>query len=264
MTTWRGMKRLANGIVIAGVGVVAAPVAWAHFQALIPSPDMVIAGGPKTVELEMVFTHPMACGPAMEMGWPKQFGVLVGGKKIDLMDTLEEKHVDGKTAYRASHAIAAPGDYVFFIEPAPYWEPAERKMIVHYTKVVVDAYGDEQGWDAMVGFPIEIEPLARPYGLWTGNLFRGIVKKNGKPVPFAEVEVEYWNADAKIQAPADPFVTQVTKADANGVFSYAMPKAGWWAFAALIDGDEKMKSPEGDDADVELGGVIWVNCKDMK
>ena len=82
---------------------------------------------------------------------------------------------------------------MFFIEPAPYWEPAEQKMIVHYTKVVVDAFGAEDGWDARVGFPVEIEPLARPYGLWTGNTFRGIVLREGKPVPFATVEVEYYN-----------------------------------------------------------------------
>ena len=264
MAIRRKMNRQANGIVLVTLVMVGAPFARAHFQALLPSPDMVAAGTSKTVELDVVFTHPMECGPAMEMGRPKQFGVLVGGRKHDLMDTLEEKRVDGKRAYRASYTIKAPGDYVFYIEPAPYWEPGEQKMIVHYTKVVVDAYGEEEGWDAMVGFPVEIEPLVRPYGLWTGNLFRGIVKKNGKPVPFAKVEIEYWNADAKVRPPADPFVTQVIKADAIGVFSYAMPKAGWWAFAALIDGDEKMKSPEGEDVDVELGGLIWVNCKDMK
>ena len=57
-------------------------------------------------------------------------------------------------------------------------------MIIHYTKVVVNAMGAEEGWDTLVGFPVEIEPLVRPYGLWTGNAFRGIVKKHGEPVPF--------------------------------------------------------------------------------
>ncbi|MFQ6098554.1 MAG: DUF4198 domain-containing protein, partial [Armatimonadota bacterium] len=103
----------------------------------------------------------------------------------------------------------------------------------------------------------------RPYALWTGNVFRGIVKKRGKPVPFAEVEVEYWNED-RVKIPADPFVTQVIKADRNGVFSYAMPRAGWWAFAALIDGDEKMENPDGEKVDVEWGALIWVKTVDMK
>jgi len=256
----RGLRVVASAIVLVCLTAVSS---WAHFQVVLPSSDVVTADGTRTVELKIVFTHPMEQGPTMEMGKPKQFGVLAGGRKQDLLGTLQAQKVDGKTAYTACYTFKAPGDYVFYLEPAPYWEPAEQKMIVHYTKVVVDAFGEEEGWDAMVGFPVEIEPLVRPYGLWTGNLFRGIVKKNGKPVPFAEIEVEYWN-EAGVKIPADPFVTQVIKADGNGVFSYAMPKAGWWGFAALIDGDEKMKNPDGKDVDVELGALIWVKTTDMK
>jgi cobalt/nickel transport protein len=110
--------------------------------------------------------------------------------------------------------------------------------------------------------PVEIEPLVRPTGLWTGNSFRGIVRRNGKPVPFAEVEVEFVN-DGSVKAPNDAFVTQVIKADGAGVFSYAMPRAGWWGFAALVTGDKKMKSPDGKDVSVELGGLMWVKTTDM-
>lgn len=98
-------------------------------------------------------------------------------------------------------------------------------MIIHYTKVVVDYLGAEEGWDQMVGFPVEIEPLVRPYGLWAGNTFRGIVKRNGQPVPFATVEVEYFNQGRQVAIPNDAFSTQVIKADAAGVFSYTMPRA---------------------------------------
>ena len=242
---------------IAGLG-------QAHFQVLRPSQDIVSADGQRTITLDILFTHPMENGPVMQMGEPKQFGVLCRGKKQDLRSTLKEKALDGKRAYTCDYAIRRPGDHVFFIEPAPYWEPAEGKMIIHYTKVVVNAMGMEEGWDADVGFPVEIEPLTRPYGVWTGNLFRGVVKKDGKPVPFAEVEVEYLNEDKAVAIPADAFVTQVVKADANGVFTYAMPKAGWWAFAALIDGDAPMANPEGKKVPVELGALIWVKTMDMK
>lgn len=235
----------------------------AHFQVILPSDEIVSEGGKKTVELRVVFTHPMEQGPVMEMGEPKQFGVLVGGKKQDLKSSLVPITLMGKRAYKCSYRIKAPGDYIFYIEPSPYWEPAEEKMIIHYTKVVVDAFGAEEGWEAMVGFPVEIEPLVRPYGLWTGNVFRGIVKKDGKPVPFAEVEVEYYNEGEKVRIPSDPFVTQVIKADGNGVFSYAIPRAGWWGFAGLLEGDRKMKNPDGKLVDVELGAVIWVKATDM-
>jgi len=253
----------AAGWIAVMVGCLAADEARAHFQVLIPSADVVVAGGNRTVTLEIVFTHPMEQGPAMEMAPPRQFGVLVDGKKHDLLKGLKARKVDGKTAFTCQARTTVPGDYVFFIEPAPYWEPAERKMIVHYTKVVVDVLGAETGWDAMVGFPVEIEPLVRPFGLWTGNAFRGIVKRDGQPVPFATIEVEYYNRDRKVKIPNDAFITQVIKADAAGVFSYTMPKPGWWGFAALLDGEQKMKGPDGQPVDVELGGVIWVKTVDM-
>lgn len=236
----------------------------AHFQVTIPSNDIVSAEGSRTIDLAIVFTHPMEQGPIMEMGEPVQFGVLVMDQKHDLKDTLQLQTVEGVATYATSYKIKAPGDHIFYIEPAPYWEPAEEKMIIHYTKVVVNAMGAEEGWDTMVGFPVEIEPLVRPYGVWTGNLFRGIVKKHGQPVPFAEIEVEYYNEGSNVPIPADAFITQVIKADQNGVFSYAMPKAGWWGFAALIDGDEQLKNPDGKAVDVELGALLWIKAVDME
>jgi cobalt/nickel transport protein len=261
----RTMRKLSSfAVAIALVCCLSATIAVAHFQVLKPSTDIVTAGGSKTVNLDILFTHPMEQGPVMEMGVPVQFGVLVDGEKHDLRETLTAKDVDGATTYACSYKVKAPADYVFYIEPAPYWEPAEQKMIVHYTKVVVDAFAAEEGWDDMVGFPVEIEPLVRPYGLWTGNAFRGIVKKDGKPVPFAEIEVEYWNEGGEVVPPADVFVTQVVKADSHGVFSYVMPRAGWWGFAALVDGDSQMESPAGEMVDVELGALMWVKTVDME
>ncbi len=236
--------------------------AYAHFLELIPSADIVEAGTSKKIDFDLVFSHPMENGPAMEMAKPSEFFVVHGGSKTDLADSLTLNKVDGKSAYKASYTVKTPGDYIFAVAPAPYWEPAEEKMIIHYTKVVVNGFGEEDSWDELVRFPVEIDPLVRPYGLWTGNLFRGVVKHNGKPVPFAEIEVEYLNKDSKVKIPADPFITQVIITDINGGFTYAMPKAGWWAFAALIEGD--MVEHEGERVDVELGGLIWVKCVDME
>jgi cobalt/nickel transport protein len=243
--------------------LVLAAVASAHFQMIIPSANIIGANDPKEVNLDIMFAHPME-GPTMDMKTPTKFGVLIGGEeRKDLLSTLQEVKVSGHSAYKTSYKVGRPGDYIFYIEPAPYWEPTEEKMIIHYSKVVVSVMGEEKGWDAEVGLPVEIIPLVRPYGLWTGNLFSGIVKQNGKPVPHAEVEVEYYNKDRKITPPSDPYVTQVIKADGNGVFSYAMPRAGWWGFAALCEGP-KMKNQEGKEVDVEVGGVFWVFCVDMK
>ena len=240
----------------------AAQPAGAHFQEIIPSTDIVAVEGDRSVTLDLVFTHPMEGGPTMDMGQPVQFGVLAAGKKTDLRSALAKKTVDGKAAFQASHRFKEPGDYIFYVEPTPYWEAAEKKYILHYAKAVVD-FGSGEGWDAAVGFPIEIRPLTRPYGVWTGNLFRGLVTLNGKPLPFAEVEIE-WVNDGTVKAPSDPFVTQIVKTDAGGVFAYAMPRVGWWAFNALTDQGKPMKGPDGKPAPVEIGGTIWVKAVDMK
>lgn len=71
--------------------------------------------------------------------------------------------------------------------------------------------------------------------------------------------------DGRVSAPADAFVTQVIKTDSQGVFSYAMPRAGWWGFAALIlDKAKTMKAPTGEMVPVERGGLTWVRTVDMK
>lgn len=233
--------------------------ALAHFQEILPSADVLPEGGKVTVEL--VFTHPMEHGPTMDMVKPVRVGAVTDKGVEDLTASLVEAPVDGKAAWRFEQTIAAPGAEVLFVEPKPYWEPAENKYIVHYAKVVVDGFASGEGWDRLAGLPVEIAPLVRPTGLWTGNLFRGVVLQDGQPVPGAEIEVE-WINDGSVTPPNEAFITQVIKADDMGVFSYAMPKAGWWGFAALIDGPEAT-SPDGKPAATELGALMWVKATDM-
>jgi cobalt/nickel transport protein len=250
-----------------------APVARAHFGTLIPSENIVTQETSKTLTMEVKFIHPMEMH-YMDLEKPKRFGVVVkGGKPMDLLSTLQG--AQGKAPdqdrsfnfWKAAYTIQKPGDYTFFMEPAPYWEPSEDKFIVHYTKVCVSALGLSEGWDKPVGLETEIVPLARPYGLWTGNVFTGQVLLKGKPVPDAEIEIEYLNEspDNKnlVKAPSDPYVTQVVKADKNGVFTYAMPRAGWWGFAALSEASFKLKK-DGKQKSVEIGAVYWVRTIDMK
>jgi cobalt/nickel transport protein len=263
-------KVIISAIAAAWMTLLAVP-ASAHFGTIVPSDDIITQQDLKTVTIEVKFIHPTE-QHYMEMTRPKEFGVMFDGKKADLIGSLQE--VKGKaphqtesfTFWKADYPIRRPGDYTFFVTPAPYWEPAEDKFIVHYSKVCVNALGKEEGWDKPVGLETEIVPLTRPYGLWTGNLFTGRVLVKGKPVPFAEVEIEYLNEAAeggkKIVPPADPYVTQVVKTDASGVFSYAMPKAGWWGFAALSEASWTLNH-EGKKKNVEIGAVIWVRAIDI-
>ena len=263
MTTFAKMRRLsASAIWVLIIFIVWALPAAAHFQEIIPSADVLPEGG--SVTLDMVFEHPMGSGPNMEMAKPERFAVKQNGKVIELNDQLQKQVVKGKTAWTADYALQRPGAAQFFVVPQPYWEAAEQIYIVHYAKVVVDAYASGEGWDDLIGLPVEIQPLVRPTGLWTGNIFRGVVLKNGKPVPDAEIEVEYVN-HGQIKVPNDAFYTQVIKADAQGVFVYAMPRAGWWGFAALLESDDKRPSPDGKTmVPTELGALMWVKTTDMQ
>lgn len=234
--------------------------ASAHFVQLLPSADVLPEGG--EVALSLVFTHPFDGGPVMQMDRPVQFGMLRGGERVDLSDRLVAAPVGESMTWAAVVELTEPGPAQFYVQPQPYWEPAEGKYIIHYTKVLVDSWASGEGWDTPVGLPVEIMPLTRPTGIWAGNSFSGVVTREGQPVPFAEIEVEFVN-DGSITAPNDAFVTQVIKADANGTFTYAMPRAGWWGFAALVKADEPVTSPEGAEVPVELGGLIWVQTTVM-
>jgi cobalt/nickel transport protein len=241
---------------------VMAGAAWSHFGMLIPSDSMVMQNDDRTLTLALSFSHPFEM-VGMELAKPKSFDVVSGGKTRDLLGSLEAAKVMGHSAWMASYAVKRPGAHVFYMEPQPFWEPAEDVFIIHYTKTVLAAFGDDEGWDAELGLKTEIVPLSKPFGLYAGNVFQGIVKLDGRAVPYAEVEVEYYNRDRKYTAPSDYMITQTIKADGNGVFSYAAPVAGWWGFAALNGADFKLPH-DGQEKEVELGAVIWVKFHEMK
>lgn len=237
-------------------------LALGHFGMIIPSDSMIMQDDKRVVELALSFSHPFEM-VGMDLVKPKAFKVFAGGKTQDLSGSLAKTQVMGRSAWKAAYPIKRPGVYMFYMEPVPYWEPAEDSFIIHYTKTVVTAFGDDEGWDEEIGLRTEIAPLSKPFGLYAGNIFQGIVKLNGKPRPFAEVEVEYYNIDKKYTAPTEYMIAQTIKADENGVFTYAAPKAGWWGFAALSLADFKLKH-NGVDKDVEIGAVIWVKFHDWQ
>jgi cobalt/nickel transport protein len=190
------MKKIILSGIIVSVAIALSPnTGETHFGAIIPSDDIITQYDAPTLKLEAKFIHPMELH-YMPMDKPKQFGVQINGKKQNLRGFLQAAKGKGPSQKRESiywqteYKVKRPGDYTFYMEPAPYWEPAEDLFIVHYTKVCVNALGLEQGWDDPVGLETEIVPLTRPYGLWTGNIFTGQVLLKGEPLPHAEVEIE--------------------------------------------------------------------------
>jgi len=257
------MKTTIRAWIVIAVMLAMTGTAFGHFGMLIPSDNMVMQNDNRSVNLQLSFSHPMEM-VGMELIKPEVFSVWANGKKQSLLNSLKPTQVMGHSAWQSDYQIKRPGIYIFYMEPKPYWEPAEDVFIIHYTKTVVTAFGDDEGWDEEIGLKTEIVPLSKPFGLYAGNVFQGIVKFNGKPVPYTEVEVEYYNKDNKAQAPTDYMVTQTIKADQNGVFTYAAPKAGWWGFAALNEADSKLKLNSGEEKGVELGAVLWVHFENWQ
>ena len=257
----RPFKTGVRSAIVAFVVLFSSPV-MAHFGMVIPSDSMVMQADSRTLRVTLSFSHPMEM-VGMELQKPKVFAVSANGKNQSLLGQLKSTTVMDHGAWTADYAIKRPGVYMFHMEPQPYWEPAEDCFIVHLTKTVVTAFGDDEGWDAELGLKTEIVPLAKPYGLYAGNVFQGIVKVDGKPVAYADVEVEYYNQKRTAHAPTDYMVTQTVKADGNGIFTYSAPVSGWWGFAALNTAEETIKH-DGKDKDVEMGAVIWVYFHDWK
>jgi cobalt/nickel transport protein len=246
--------------------------ASAHFQ-MIYTPESALDSG-KPVGMKLVFTHPFEAGHTMNMEKPEQFFVVRKGRKTDLLDTLKPIQWSSLTntgaAYETTCTLRGMGDNVFCLVPAPYYEKEEDCYIQQITKMIVNTAGFPTDWDTRIGLPAEIVPLDKPYCLWTGNVFRGIVKGDGKPVPYCEIEVEYLNhqplmdknafaGTAAVRAPQDAFITMTIKANAHGEFTFGIPKAGWWGFCALGAGPDDQHNGK----ELSQDAVIWVQAKDM-
>lgn len=228
--------------------------AAAHFGMLIPSRSMVLTQKEAAVAAHVAFAHPFAA-TGMKMEKPGEVFLLDGTDRTPL--ALSDASWLGEQAYATEFQIRRPGVYQLCMSPRPYYEAAEQRFIIHYTKTVIGAFGYEDGYERAAGFPIEIIPLSRPFGNYAGNSFSGLVVYKGKPLAGADVEVEFLNEERKYRAPNPYFETQLVKTDASGVFTFSVPWPGWWGFAALTTGDEKIDH-EGTAREVELGGVIWL------
>ncbi|NNJ67882.1 MAG: DUF4198 domain-containing protein [Boseongicola sp.] len=252
------MKRRILTISVAAF--IATTPAFAHYGMIIPNDPMISQADGRSVALTMSFSHPFELD-GMMLDTPVSFSVTHEGTTTDLLGELQDATVMEDQGYTLDYPLDRPGTYIFSMEPQPYWEPAEDAFIIHYTKTYVTAYGDDEGWDTELGLKTEIVPLSKPFGLWEHNVFQGIVKMDGVAVPYAEVEVEFFNEDAAATAPDELMITQTVKADADGVFTYAPPSDGWWGFAALSTADYTLPQ-DGEDKAVELGAVIWVHFEE--
>ncbi len=274
-------KTLFASLGLLAAMVMAAP-AEAHFM-MAYTPQKTLMEKAENLDLRIVFTHPAEAGHMMDMGGMNEFyAVYKKGEeapaKIDMKGYL--KQITWKNPGSSAPAFSAMiprkeirgmGDYVFVMVPGYYMEKEEDVYMQQITKLIVNVGGVPTIWNEPVGLPCEIVPMIKPYATWVGNTFQGQVLSGGKPVPGAEVEVEFLghapdlksNSLAKkssVNYPNGALVTQTIIADANGVITFGLPKAGWWGFAALgVGPDTKYEGK-----DLSQDAVIWVQAFDIK
>jgi cobalt/nickel transport protein len=260
----------------------AAGAAEAHFQLLYTSETALESA--QALHFVMVFSHPAHGGPSMEMISPESFFVVSQRGddseplRTDLEGSLQPidwQSKDGPVrAYEARlprNATRSLGDYVFVLEPGPYLEAQEDKFIQQFTKTMVNVGGVPGNWAEPIGLPAEIVPLDKPYANWTGGVFRGVVLSDGKPVPNAELEVEYVNypldvdvhrfaATPQVALPQASFGTMGIRANERGEFTIGLPRAGWWGVCALGVGPKT----EHEGKPLSQDAVIWIQARDMK
>ena len=251
----------------------ASTTALAHFQ-MVYTPDLIRDRG-GLINLKMPFTHPADSGHVMTVETPEQFYMIKKGKKTDLLTDVKPSQWSSAAnqgdSYEAEVKLRGLGDYVFIMQMAPYLEASEDIYIQQITKTIVNVGGLPTDWNDELGLAAEIVPLTKPYAIFAGGTFTGVVKSQGKVVPFAEIEVEYVNYQpdmknnrfsdqSNIDLPSDLFVTMTIFADANGTFTFGIPAAGHWGFAALGVGADT----EHNGKELSQDAVIWVQAHEVK
>jgi cobalt/nickel transport protein len=273
-------RPLAALLVTAVASLLTAP-ATAHFL-VVHTPKTALLRG-EDLPFHLIFTHAFAGGPSMAMDRPERFyfsrrpAAGEPSEEVDLLPYLqaidwqsEDSRVPAWRATIPRNQVRSLGDYQFVVEPAPYLEAGEDIYIQQFAKVMVNVGGVPGNWSETLGLPAEIHALNKPYANWTGGVFRGVVLSDGVPVPFTQIEVEHLNhaldvdnrrfeEQGQITAPHPSLEAMVILSNAQGEFSFALPKAGWWGFAALNVGPTKQHAgkPLSQDA------ILWVQVTDL-
>lgn len=251
------------------ITLLSASDASAHFQLLYtPQINVQKAGD---LPLKLLFWHPMENGHVMKMEKPEEFFSVYDGQKTDLMPTLRPMTFSGltnaNTGYDASAKLKRNGDYALVVKPVPYFEESEDIFIQQITKVVLNKGGVPKDWHQPLGIETEIVPLIKPYGTVVGSTFSGIVLSEGKPAANIEIEVEYMTAepDMALNKPVTdnslsvPGGTITLLSDQNGQFTFGIPKAGYWGFAALGSGPAK----EYKGKELSQDAVLWIKAHEL-
>lgn len=206
---------------------------------------------------------------------PPETALIVGpdAKQHHVSKDFEKTKIKGGegqdvTAYKLRFTPAERGDYTVIVQTPPIWMEEEKEFYQDTVRVVLHVQA-QKNWDTDLGPAFRMVPLTRPYGLYSGMVFRARVLDRGlqtepKPAPWRNVNVfvERYNAKPPKELPDDELITFTSKTDANGILTCSFPTAGWWSVTAQVDGGRR--DHNGRAYPVRKRATTWVFVHEKK
>lgn len=235
--------------------LITTPFSFAHFEILISDVPWVERGG--TAIFLYYEGHPFEMELVAREA-PEAVNIIdANGNRVDATASLvvKEININGSTIpkYQFEFSPKRSGDYIASVKGKP--ETTDKDLWETFSKLVLHC-NKSDGWDQVVGDPIEIVPLTRPYGIRAGSVFTGKVLMNGQPAAGIEIEFEEMNDTPPAELPAEPLITGVVKTDTNGQFAVTLDREGWWGLAASAEAGTVER--EGKQLTRHITSYFWI------
>ncbi len=140
-----------------------------------------------------------------------------------------------RIGYKINFIPRKKGDYVLCIQGNYYLNP-QYKVVQQFAKAYFHVE-IEKGWHNTCGFPLEIVPYTRPYGIEEGGILWGKVLYYGKALENGTVKAELLSPNfipwQRLPRDAEgevnyPILRKEVKLSQDGDFVINFEKPGWW------------------------------------
>ena len=240
-----GHRSWRVGVALA-LALLGGATALAHYP-LVETEEGVVPSG-KPVSFLVSSGHPFM-NDRVDAPQIVRTGVYPPGRRFRKLSkaTVATTTSRGTKAYRVTHTPDFSGDWIYSFHCGETVEKPQRR-VTDYVKLILHVRhetGAQIGWRRVVGDPMEIVPMTRPYLIPVGSTFRGKVVLNSKlgPRDFKTrvleggyVEAESFSPDGR---PGHGYLAANrlgVLSDPNGVFAITLPTAGWWMISVATDG----------------------------
>ena len=243
----------------------------AHYNMLIP--DKPWANKGEKVTFTYQFGHPFE-HELFDAPRPLAVNVILPDGKTQVVNKLAKvdlKGIDGKkvAGYSFTYEPQMRGDHTFILQTPPIWMEESNDFVQDTVKVILHVQ-TQKNWDAGLQpdlfdqIKLRITPLTRPYGLYPGMTFQALVGFRNKKGQGRLVEIERYNAQPPQKLPPDELITFKTKADPNGVFTFAFPEAGWWSMTAAFQEKDRRWKEGGKEGPLRERATLWIHIDEKK